>query len=67
MSTFGVCPHYKCLIFFLQADFFVLTSETLGGESATFVVQFGMANENANVLNVLAEAKYRDICQYNLV
>lgn len=53
--------------FFLQAAFSVLTSETSGGESANFVVQFGMANENANVLNVLAEAKNRDICQYNLV
>lgn len=60
-------PITNVLFFFLQADFFVLTSETLGGESATFVVQFGMADENANVLNVLAEAKYRDICQYNLV
>lgn len=39
----------------------------LGGESADFVVQFGMANEDAIVLNVLAEAKNRDICQYNLV
>lgn len=67
MSTFWCVPPLQMSYFFLQADFFVLTSETLGGESATFVVQFGMANENANVLNVLAEAKYRDICQYNLV
>lgn len=39
----------------------------LGGEYANFVVQFGMANENANLLNVLAEAKNADFCLYNLV
>lgn len=62
-------PLYKCLIFFLQAVFSVLTSDakTLGGESADFVVQFGMIHEDASVLNVLAEAKNGDICQYNLV
>lgn len=65
MSPFGVFPLTKVL-FFLQAVFSVLTCEAkaLVGESANFVVQFGM---NANVLNVLAEAKNGDICQYNLV
>lgn len=60
---------YSCLPLVcapLQRSYFfykllsVLTS--LGGESADFVVlQFGMANENANVFNVLAEAKNRHL------
>lgn len=68
MSPFGVCPFTKVL-FFLQAVFSVLNPEAkiLGGEAADFVVQVGMTNEDANVLNVLAEAKNGDICQYNLV
>lgn len=60
-------PPLTKILFFLQAVFSVLISEALGGDPADFVVQFGMAHENANVLNVLAEAKNRDICQYNLV
>lgn len=55
--------------FFYKLFLSVLTSDakTLGGESANFVVQFGMIHDDANVLNVLAEAKNGDICQYNLV
>ena len=36
-------------------------------EAVNFVVEFGSANEDANVLNVLAEAKNGDICPYDLV
>lgn len=36
-------------------------------ESANLLVQFGMVDKNAKLLNVLAEAKNGDICQYNLV
>lgn len=64
MSPFGVCPPYKGL-FFSTSCF--LCPKTLGGESANFGVQFGMANEDANLLNVLAEAKNGEFCQYNLV
>lgn len=36
-------------------------------EAVNFVVEFGTANEDANVLNVLVEAKNGDICPYNPV
>lgn len=68
MSPFAVCPFTNVLFFFYKL--FSLSwpdAKTLGGESADFVVQFGMIHEDASVLNVLAEAKNGDICQYNLV
>lgn len=57
-------PLLTKVLFFSTSCF--LRPQTLGGESANFLVQFGMANEDANVLNVLAEAKNGDVCQYNL-
>lgn len=73
-ETLSFREYYSCLplvcaplkvLFFSTSCF--LSPETLDGESANFIVQFGTANEDANVLNVLAEAKNGDICQYNLV
>lgn len=65
MFPFGVSPPLQ-RSYFLSLSCF-LCPETLGGESANFGVQFGMANEDANLLNILAEAKNGEFCQYNLV
>lgn len=61
MSPLGVCPP-KDLIFSTSSS---LCPKTLDGESADFVVKFDMAKD-ANLLNVLAEAKNEEFCQYNL-